>query len=46
MSKVCLCRGITEEQIVEAVKNGATSFEEVEENWQVLVDAVAEDVKM
>ena len=31
MSKVCLCRGITEEQIVEAVKNGATSFEEVKE---------------
>ena len=31
MSKVCLCRGITEEQIIEAVKNGATSFEEVKE---------------
>ena len=31
MSKVCLCRGITGEQIVEAVKNGATSFEEIKE---------------
>ena len=31
MSKVCLCRGITAEQIIEAVKNGATSFEEVKE---------------
>ena len=31
MSKVCLCRGITEEQIVEAIKNGASSFEEVKE---------------
>lgn len=31
MSKVCLCRGITEEQIVEAIKNGAYSFEEVKE---------------
>ena len=29
MSKVCLCRGITEEQIVEAIKNGASSFEEL-----------------
>ena len=31
MSKVCLCKGITEEQIIEAIKNGATSFEEVKE---------------
>ena len=31
MSKVCLCRGITEEQIIEAVKNGATSYEDVKE---------------
>ena len=27
----CNCRGITEEQIVEAIKNGASSFEEVKE---------------
>ena len=31
MSKVCLCKGITEEQIIEAVKNGATTFEAVKE---------------
>ena len=31
MSKVCLCRGITEEQIIEAVKNGATPSEDVKE---------------
>ena len=31
MSNVCLCRGVSEERIVEAVKNGATSFEEVKE---------------
>ena len=31
MSNVCLCRGVSEEKIVEAVKNGATSFEEVKE---------------
>ena len=30
-SNVCLCRGVSEEKIVEAVKNGATSFEEVKE---------------
>ena len=39
MSKVCLCRGITEEQIVEAVKNGATSFEEVKEEKAAVVNA-------
>ena len=37
MSKVCLCRGITEEQIIEAVKNGATSFEEVKEETGAVV---------
>lgn len=31
MSKVCLCRGIEEEKIIEAVKNGALSFNEVKE---------------
>ncbi|WP_300256889.1 (2Fe-2S)-binding protein [Clostridium sp.] len=31
MSNVCLCKGISEEKIVEAVKNGALSFEEVGE---------------
>ena len=31
MSKVCLCKGITEEQIIEAGKNGATTFEAVKE---------------
>lgn len=27
--KVCLCKGITEEQIVGAIKNGATTVEDV-----------------
>lgn len=31
MSKVCLCKGITEDKIIEAVKNGATSYQEVKE---------------
>lgn len=31
MSKVCLCKGITEEVIVKAIKEGATSFEAVKE---------------
>lgn len=31
MSDVCLCKKISEEQIVEAVKNGAKTFEEVKE---------------
>lgn len=31
MSKVCLCRGISEEQIVKAIKDGATTFNEVKE---------------
>ena len=31
MANVCLCRGVSEEKIVEAVKNGATCFEEVKE---------------
>ena len=31
MANVCLCRGVSEETIIEAVKNGATSFEEVKE---------------
>ena len=31
MSDVCLCKKISEEQIVEAVKNGANTFEEVKE---------------
>lgn len=31
MSKVCLCRGISEETIVESIKAGATSFAEVKE---------------
>ena len=32
MSNVCLCKGVSEEKIVEAViKNGALSFEEVGE---------------
>lgn len=31
MSKICLCKGITEEEIVDAVKNGATTYEEVKE---------------
>ncbi len=41
MSNVCLCKGVSEEKIVEAVKNGALSFEEVGEknrsrNWCLL----------
>lgn len=31
MSKVCLCKGIDEETIVLAVKNGAKTYEEVKE---------------
>ncbi|MBD7910683.1 MULTISPECIES: (2Fe-2S)-binding protein [Clostridium] len=31
MSNVCLCRGISEEKIIEAIKDGATSFIEVKE---------------
>ena len=31
MANVCLCRGVSEETIIESVKNGATSFEEVKE---------------
>lgn len=32
MSKVvCLCKGVSEETIVEAIKNGAKTFEEVSE---------------
>ncbi|MEG0297254.1 MAG: (2Fe-2S)-binding protein [Clostridium sp.] len=31
MSNVCLCKKITEEQIIEAVKNGAGTYEEVRE---------------
>lgn len=31
MSKVCLCRGIDEETIVLAVKDGAKTYEEVKE---------------
>lgn len=29
--KVCLCKGITKETIVEAIKNGAHSVEEVKD---------------
>ena len=43
MSKVCLCRGITEEQIVEAIKNGASSFEEVKEETPVVEVPVADE---
>lgn len=31
MSKICLCRGITEEQIISAVKDGATTYADVKE---------------
>lgn len=31
MANVCLCKGVSEEKIVESVKNGALSFEEVGE---------------
>ncbi len=31
MSKVCLCRGIDEETIILAIKNGAKTYEEVKE---------------
>lgn len=31
MANVCLCKGISEEKIVEAIKGGALSFEEVGE---------------
>lgn len=31
MSIVCLCKGVTEETIVEAIKNGATTIDAVAE---------------
>lgn len=31
MEKVCLCRGVSDEKIIEAIKEGATSFSEVKE---------------
>ena len=31
MSNICLCKQITEEEIVKAVKDGAKTFEEVKE---------------
>lgn len=31
MSKVCLCRGVTEEQIIKAIKEGATTFGKVKD---------------
>ena len=31
MAKICLCKGIDEETIIEAIKNGAKTFEEVKE---------------
>lgn len=31
MSNVCLCQNITEEIIIESVKNGAHSYEDVKE---------------
>ncbi|AYE35117.1 (2Fe-2S)-binding protein [Clostridium septicum] len=31
MSKVCLCKGVSEEEIVKAIKEGAITFEEVRE---------------
>lgn len=34
MSKICLCKGITEETIIEAVKNGATTYEAVQEKTE------------
>lgn len=34
MSNVCLCKKVSEEEIVKAVKNGAKTFEEVKEATQ------------
>lgn len=31
MSKICLCKGVAEEEIIEAVKNGATTYESIKE---------------
>ncbi|MGL4772314.1 MAG: (2Fe-2S)-binding protein [Clostridium sp.] len=31
MSKICLCKGVTKEQIEIAVKNGANSYDAVKE---------------
>ncbi len=31
MSNICLCKKITKEEIVEAVKNGADTYEKVQE---------------
>ena len=31
MSNICLCKKVTEEEIVKSIKDGAKSFEEVKE---------------
>ncbi|MGG7162092.1 (2Fe-2S)-binding protein [Clostridium ihumii] len=31
MSKVCLCKGVTEEEIIEAIKDGSSTYEDVKE---------------
>ncbi len=47
MSNVCLCKGVSEEKIIEVVKNGALSFEEVgEKQEQELVLAVVLDANV
>ncbi|WP_040329196.1 (2Fe-2S)-binding protein [Clostridium ihumii] len=31
MSKVCLCKGVTEEEIIEVIKDGSSTYEDVKE---------------
>ncbi len=31
MEKVCICRGVSEEKIIEVIKDGATTFLDVKE---------------
>lgn len=31
MEKVCICRGVSDEKIIEAIKEGATTFLDVKE---------------
>lgn len=31
MTKVCLCKGVTEEEIVKAIKNGADTYQKVKD---------------
>ena len=44
MSNICLCKQITEEEIVKAVKDGAKTFEELKDNWNKLTQEKSEEI--